>query len=242
MNANLRKSLSLCVCLTFSGAVFAQDEGQSAPPPTTAMASAAQAAEEVAVSPADQALASVQTRWAEIKYQVPAKQQDEAYQALLDQLDKLRAQYPDDLRLSIWQGIVLSTQAGARGGLGALSLCKQARSAFEKAIAADGSVLDGSAYTSLGSLYYQVPGWPIGFGDDDKAKELLLKGLAINPDGIDANFFYADFLFDQGDYEGAQAALQKVLNAPARPGRALADQGRRDEAEALMAKVKRKLS
>ncbi|MBD8526605.1 hypothetical protein IFO71_12745 [Pseudoxanthomonas sp. CAU 1598] len=194
------------------------------------------------LSPADQALGLIQTRWAEIKYQVAQKQQDDAYQALLADVDKLRAQYPDDLRLAVWQGIILSTQAGARGGLGALSLCKQARTVFEQAIAADAAVLEGSAYTSLGSLYYQVPGWPIGFGDDDKAKELLLKGLAINPNGIDANFFYADFLFDQGDYQGAAAALQKVLSAPSRPGRDLADQGRREEAEVLLAKVKRKLS
>ena len=196
----------------------------------------------VAVNPADQALLEVQSRWALIKYQTAEKQQDAAYQGLLDNLAKLRDQFPTDVRLLVWQGIVLSTQAGARGGLGALSLCKQARSAFEQAISLDAQALDGSAYTSLGSLYYQVPGWPIGFGDDDKAKELLLKGLAVNPQGIDANYFYADFLFDQGDYRGAELALEKVLSAAPRPGREVADEGRRHEAQSLLAKVRHKLS
>ena len=48
--------------------------------------------------------------------------------------------------------------------------------------------MDGAAYTSLGALYYQVPGWPLGFGDDAAARTMLRKGLAIDPDGIDANY------------------------------------------------------
>ena len=39
------------------------------------------------------------------------------------------------------------------------------RRALEQALAIDATALEGSAFTTLGSLYYQVPGWPIGFGD-----------------------------------------------------------------------------
>jgi hypothetical protein len=46
---------------------------------------------------------------------------------------------------------------------------KQARKDFEAAIALDKTALAGSAYTSLGSLYYQVPSWPPGFGSNKKA-------------------------------------------------------------------------
>ena len=55
----------------------------------------------------------------------------------------------------------------------------------------DSNALNGSIYTSLGSLYYKVPGWPIGFGDNSKALIYLKKALQINPNGIDANYFYA---------------------------------------------------
>ena len=78
----------------------------------------------------------------------------------------------------------------------------------------------------------------MGCGDDKKARELLRKGLAVNPNGIDANYFQADFLRDQEDWKGAVAALQKALAAPARPGRELADSGRRKEAEALLAQLR----
>ena len=81
------------------------------------------------------------------------------------------------------------------------------------------AALDGSAYTSLGSLYYQVPGWPIGFGDDAKARELLQKALALNPEGIDPNYFMGDFLYRKGDYEAARQALARALKAPPRPDR-----------------------
>ena len=107
--------------------------------------------------------------------------------------------------------------------------------------AIDPQALAGSAYTSLGSLYYQVPGWPIGFGDDEKAEKMLTQALAINPDGLDPNYFYGDFLQRQKRYEEARAALEKALAAKDRPGRELADNGRRAEATALLQQVESKL-
>jgi Tfp pilus assembly protein PilF len=83
-----------------------------------------------------------------------------------------------------------------------------------------------------------VPGWPIGFGDDDKAREMLQKALALNPNGIDANYFLGDFLYRKGDYQAARRALDKALQAPSRPDRPLADEGRRKEIEALLAAMR----
>lgn len=187
-------------------------------------------------------VSAVRDRWAEVNYNTPKAQREAAYDALAKQAAAARAAQPKDANALIWEGIVLSSFAGERGGLGALGLAKQARADYEQAIKLDPNALDGSAYTSLGVLYYSVPGWPVGFGDDKKARELLRKGLQINPNGIDPNYFYGDFLQDQGDWKGAAAALEKALAAPARPGRELADQGRRKEAAALLAKVRNKLA
>lgn len=175
-------------------------------------------------------LADIQQRWAEIQYQLPEADKENAFEALATETDAFVGRYPDSAEPLIWQGIVLSTYAGAKGGLGALGLVKRARKSLEAALAIDPEALEGSAYTSLGSLYYQVPGWPLGFGDDDKARDYLQKALAINPDGIDANYFFGDFLLEQGEPERAQTYLQKVLQVPGRPGREIADIGRREEA------------
>jgi len=131
----------------------------------------------------------------------------------------------------------VASHAGAKGGFGALSLAKEAKQALEHALSINPKALSGSAYTSLGSLYYQVPGWPIGFGDDDKARALLDKALTLNPDGIDPNFFLGDFLYRQRDYEGARKALERALKAPPRPDRPLADEGRRAEVKEILAKL-----
>lgn len=186
--------------------------------------------------PAD--VVRIRDRWAEVNYQLPKAQRAAAFEALAAQAAQVRQARPDDAAALIWEGIVLSSWAGEKGGMGALSLVKQAKSDFETALKRDPAALEGSAYTSLGALYYQVPGWPIGFGNDDTARQMLRKGLEINPNGIDANYFYGDFLRDQKDWAGAQAALNKALAAPDRPDRKLADEGRRQEIAAKLAQVR----
>jgi len=193
-----------------------------------------------ALAGADDEVAQVRQEWERIKYQVAATEQANAFDQLVRQAESVMSQYPGSAEAAIWHGIVEASYAGAKGGLSALSAAKSARKSLEQALALDPNALHGSAYTSLGSLYYQVPGWPIGFGDDKKALELLKKGLALNPDGIDPNYFYGDFLFRTGDYAGAEAALGKALQAPPRPGRQLADEGRRKEVQELLKKVREK--
>ena len=183
----------------------------------------------------DDEILAIQHEWAHIQYQLPEDERDDAFEKLEAKADQLVRANPQRAEPHIWDGIVLSTWAGASGGLGALGLVKRARRQFEKAIDIDPASLEGSALTSLGSLYYQVPGWPIGFGDDDKAENLLSRALVINPAGIDSNYFYADYLLDQGNKAGAREYFEKALNAPDRPSRPLADEGRRKEIQAKLA-------
>lgn len=180
----------------------------------------------------------LQRQWEEIKYRKPPAEQVAAYEALAKEAAQVRARYADRAEPEIWYGIIVASHAGAKGGFGALSLAKQAKQALEHALALDAKALDGSAYTSLGSLYYQVPGWPIGFGDDKKARELLQQALALNPDGIDPNFFLGDYLYRKADYAGARQALERALKAAPRPDRPLADEGRRLEIETLLKEIR----
>jgi tetratricopeptide (TPR) repeat protein len=191
-----------------------------------------------ALAGVEEDVTALQADWARIKYQRPAAEQEKAFAELTQTADAVRGKYAGRAEPQIWYGIIAASYAGARGGLGALGLAKDAKKALERALEIDPKALDGSAYTSLGSLYYQVPGWPIGFGNDEKARELLDKALALNPDGIDPNYFLGDFLYRKGDYAAARQALDKALKSPARPGRELADQGRRKEIESLLAAMR----
>lgn len=188
----------------------------------------------------DEDVIRLQHEWERIKYQsAPANQQKE-FEQLTAEAEKISVMYPNRAEAQIWHGIIEASYAGAKGGIGALSLVKDARRSLERALEINPNALNGSAYTSLGSLYYQVPGWPIGFGDNKKALEFLEKGLALNPDGIDPNYFHGDFLFRNGDLDGSERALRKALLAPPRTGRTLADEGRRKEIRQLLDRIAEK--
>jgi tetratricopeptide (TPR) repeat protein len=180
--------------------------------------------------------------WAHANFEVrdKAAQASEAGRVAAE-ADALARQYPDRAEPLVWEAIAEATEAGAKGGLDGLSLVKSARRHLEHAEKINPAALgDGSIYTSLGSLYAQVPGFPLGFGDPQKARTYLQKALAVNPAGLDPNYFYGDFLMRQGDYTGAQRALEKALAAPPRPGREVADRGRKAEAQALLAQARQK--
>lgn len=187
-------------------------------------------------------LLPIQQAWEQANYgSSDPDERKSSLAALSEQAGAFAREHPGRAEPLVWQGIVLSSYAGAKGGLGALSLAKQARDCLVAAIELDPAALQGSAFTSLGALYYKVPGFPIGFGSRDKAADLLQKALAINPAGIDPNFFYAELLFETGEYARSMQYLQKALAAPARPDRPLADSGRRKEIDALMTRVKARL-
>ncbi len=188
-------------------------------------------------TPGEELIRPIQDRWAEIKYRQPEKLQADLYHELAVQARQLSQAQPNLAPALIWEAIVVSSEAGARGGLGALSLAKEAKKLLEESLKLDEKALNGSAYTSLATLYVKVPRWPIGFGDKDKAEELFRKSLAINPTGIDPNFFYGEYLIDEDRVAEGRRYLEKALAAPARPGRELADQGRRKEIQALLNKT-----
>ncbi|PHS69044.1 MAG: hypothetical protein COB23_07985 [Methylophaga sp.] len=194
----------------------------------------------ITIAGVSQDVAQLQKRWAEVNYILEGKDQNKAFEDLIQQADKVVVSYPTAAESLIWRGIIKSSYAGAKGGLGAISLAKASKADLEQAITINDKALSGSALTSLGTLYFKVPGWPIGFGNDDKAKKMLEKALVLNPDGIDSNYFYADFLSDQGKHKEAEQYLLKAQQAPARPDRPLADKGRHEEILALLKHVRDK--
>lgn len=208
---------------------------------TLCMAAApALAAEPVEI---DSRLDALAAGWAHANYQVQDKAARAAEAAkVAAQADGLAKQNPGRAEPLVWEAIALATEGGAEGGLKGLGHAKAAKALLERAEQMNPKALgDGSVYTSLGSLYAAVPGFPIGFGDAGKARAYLQKALAVNPTGIDPNYFYGDFLMHQGDYAGAVRALERAVAAPQRPGRAVADQGRREEAQVLLAQARAKL-
>lgn len=183
-------------------------------------------------------VAVLQHGWANSYYQVPAAQKEASFETLAASAAALSTEFPARAEPKVWEAIILSSAAKFQGGLGALDKIKRAKTLLESAEKIDATVLDGSVYTSLGSLYAKSPGWPLAFGDKKRAAEYLQKALVANPDGIDPNFFYGELLIDQGKKAEGVTYLNKALAAPARPGREDADAGRRIEIREALAKLK----
>lgn len=187
-------------------------------------------------------LLDIQHQWAVVNYTLEGDAQKKAFEKLVTATDKYVSEDASDARRWIWSGIIKSSFAGSKGGFGALSLAKAAKKDLEKALTIDDKALDGSAYTSLGTMYYRVPGWPLGFGSNKKAAKNFKKALEINPDGIDPNFFYGEFLFSaKHKYSEAEQYLLKARNAAPRPTRPLADRERQKEVATLLVKVEKKI-
>ena len=201
-------------------------------------ASLAGSATAFADTDADAALDDIRHKWATVSYRTAEDDQEKAMKALSEEVAALVQKYPNDAALLAWRGIVLSTYAKVKGGLGAIDVAQQALDVLNAAAKLDERAIGGGIDSSIGALYHKVPGWPLGFGDDDLAKQYLEKGVALNPTGIDENFFYGDFLLDKGKDEDARKYLEQALQAPSRPGREDADAGRRLEIQADLAKLK----
>jgi tetratricopeptide (TPR) repeat protein len=188
-------------------------------------------------------LAAIQQEWAIANYETKdEKARDEAFAAVVEHAAAFREQHPQHAEALAWEGIVLSTYAGEVSAMSAMKYAKAARTALEGAERLDATALAGGIYASLGALYSKVPGGIIGFGDDKLAAQYFRKALAVSPDSIDNNYFYGEFLLDQGDYGRARTVLEHALAAPPVTDRPVFDAGRRQEIRTLLAVAERKTS
>ena len=182
---------------------------------------------------------AINNAWAHISYEMNGSSHQTVALANLDkQASALVARYPGQAEPLLWEGIVVSEEANRANIFHQLGLAYRARDLIAKAYAINPHAAGGGAALSLGVLYYKVPGSPIGFGDKDRARQLLLQALAQDPGGMDANYFWGDFLMGLGDNSAARGALQNALRAPHDPNRPAWDAGRRREIQALLAKLR----
>ena len=183
----------------------------------------------------------LQTKWEAIKFGVPqGDDQTNQMNALGEDADAVAAHFPAMPEALIWDGIITSERASMASTFYALGFAKRARDILEQAYNLDPAKLDAGATTSLGVLYYRVPGFPIGFGDKARARQLLEQAVKLAPNGLDAWYFYGDFLYSQNELSKATEVFQHALKIPQHPDRPLWDKNRRLVIEELLAKIESK--
>lgn len=193
----------------------------------------------VIASPLKNTIDGLESEWAHIYYGMPKAQQAIAYQQLLEKTVKLAGQYPDNPDVLYWQAVAKANYAAYQSELAALDTIHEVRDLLQKVIAINPETMEGSAYVVLGTLYHLTPPWPIAFGDDDKANELLQAALKINPDGIDSNYFYGNYLLSEDHLEEAERHFAKAMAAPVRPEQVYVDNELKKEAKTALENMRR---
>lgn len=158
-------------------------------------------------------LRALAQQWASARYESTGDERKIKLGEAIKSADEFVQKYPDRADSHLWAGVVRCSLAEIESKLTALGLVKECRTKLEQSLAIDPNAEDGYAYGVLGTLYAKVPGWPLAFGDKKKADELLQKSVAIAPEGMNANYFYAKFLFDQGDIAHARIYIERAATA-----------------------------
>jgi tetratricopeptide (TPR) repeat protein len=192
--------------------------------------------------PLNAAILHLSLEWEHVKFQVDDRDEQEKQMAVIAQhAANIEQQFQNAPEAVIWVGIITSEQASMASEnsspIKALVYARRARDILEKVEKIDPVAVDAGAPTSLGVLYYRVPAFPLGFGDKSKARHLLQEAVKNAPNGLDANYFYADFLYEQHEYPEAVRVLKRALTLPAHPERPLWDQSRRQVIQELLAKM-----
>lgn len=191
---------------------------------------------------ADDATRAIENRWSEIRYTMKGnREQLAALQDLRAQTQALIDQRPSNSEALLWHAMTLLLEADTHHSVASLGLAKEARDLLEAAAQNDTGVVSSMIHTALGALYNEIPGWPIGFHDDGKARAHFAKALEANRDGMDANYFYGDYLVQKHKYAEALPYLEKALAVPVRPDHERYDSGLRTEVEEALATARQKL-
>lgn len=172
----------------------------------------------------------IESRWANIYYAESASQQKAHYPVLINKIKDLSHKNPQAIEPIIWKAILIATNAAYQSPFKALESINIAKELLEHCIKTQPEALEGAAHVVLATLYHMSPGWPISFGNNDRAKSLFKTALQINPLSIDSNYFYGDYLLSQNDINNAQVYFKRALEAPIRQHQQYADNQLKKEA------------
>lgn len=185
-------------------------------------------------------LVSLESEWEATYYQAAEAQQRQIYPQLLSKAGDLVKRYPQSAEAKIWLATIMVSNAALESSLTVLGTLNQAKELLETAIQQNPSALNGAAYLTLGTLYYMVPGWPVSFGDNKMAEQMLKSSLQLNPHGIDANYFYGDYLLRQDRLSEAEPYFRKAAQASIRKQQQINDLHLQKDAKSALANIQQK--
>ncbi|MDT8428322.1 MAG: hypothetical protein RQ757_06110 [Pseudomonadales bacterium] len=132
---------------------------------------------------------------------------------LLEQAEAYRDAHPGAAEAWVATARIRFGYADTQGIVRGVRLMKTSRDELEHALTLDPAVRNGFAQAFLGYLYVGMPPWPLGFRDREKGVQLLEDALRINPDGMEINYYFAEYYGAEKDYGKALEHVERARAA-----------------------------
>ena len=167
---------------------------------------------------------------------LPQAQRRAALEAGIDAGRKAVALQPNRPEGHFWIAANMGALAESFGLRQGIRYRGAIRDELQTVLKLDAAFLHGSADRALGRWYYKVPGL---FGGDKKKSEIhLRKALSYNQNCVITRLFLAETLIELDRPAEARKELEAALAAPADPEWAPEDRRFKQQAKALLAKLR----
>jgi len=138
----------------------------------------------------------------------------ELYQVCMKTADKALSLNTDEVVALYWKAVAMGKLSQDMGILNALRMTRHMEKLFLHVIALDENYDEAGGHKALGHMYNKLPGFPISFGNKEKALSHLKRAHQLFPDDIITRAFYAEALFDMGKKHEAREHAAFILSVP----------------------------
>lgn len=139
---------------------------------------------------------------------------------------------PEGVEGRYWYALTIGRLGEARGILRSLSAASDMRRELETVLelAPD----HAGAHFALGMLYHRLPGWPLSFGDNNRALELMSAAVELAPDNTTYRLGLAELLLDLRRRDDAISQLETIIEMPLTPDEPVESAEDKIKAQALI--------
>ena len=138
----------------------------------------------------------------------------ELYKGCIVTADKALAINANEVGALYWKAVAIGKLSEESGILNALRMTRPMEQLFLRVIALDENFDSAGAHKALGRMYYKLPGFPISFGNKEKALFHLKRAHTLFPNDIITRAFYAEVLLDMGRVQEAREHAIFILAIP----------------------------
>lgn len=136
------------------------------------------------------------------------------YKNCIDTADQALAENANEVVALYWKAVAMGKLSEKMSILDALRMTRSMENLFLRVIALDENYDNAGGHKALGRIYHQLPGFPISFGNNEKALFHLRRAYELFPEDIITRAFYAEILMDLDEKQEALRHAEFILAAP----------------------------